>query len=169
MPSAFSRTASSPFETLTPPPFPRPPAWICAFTTQTSVFKSFELLALRHPQRRGHRGNGMVMRPALVSGKHCAVHIRCKCCSPKTQPQFVHKTRSKKESEFSSKWRWKQSYKVTVVQSYLIGRISSRRRVVLGEWKRESIQRRRQRQKGKEPDWQRPTRHYLRYRRDDMH
>ena len=30
-----SRTSSSDFATLTPPPLPRPPAWICAFTTQT--------------------------------------------------------------------------------------------------------------------------------------
>src|SRR3954465_14036477 len=29
------RTSSSDFTTFTPPPLPRPPAWICAFTTQT--------------------------------------------------------------------------------------------------------------------------------------
>src|SRR5688500_437914 len=28
-------TSSSDFATFTPPPWPRPPAWICAFTTQT--------------------------------------------------------------------------------------------------------------------------------------
>src|SRR5687767_14885990 len=30
---AFSRTSSSDFATFTPPPLPRPPAWICALTT----------------------------------------------------------------------------------------------------------------------------------------
>src|SRR5581483_2258468 len=38
MPSIFldrSLTSSSDFATFTPPPLPRPPAWICAFTTQT--------------------------------------------------------------------------------------------------------------------------------------
>src|SRR5688572_32699558 len=29
------RTSSIDFATLTPPPLPRPPAWICAFTTHT--------------------------------------------------------------------------------------------------------------------------------------
>jgi hypothetical protein len=28
-------TSSTDFTTLTPPALPRPPAWICAFTTQT--------------------------------------------------------------------------------------------------------------------------------------
>src|SRR6266581_2815214 len=32
---AHSRTSLSDFTTFTPPPLPRPPAWICAFTTQT--------------------------------------------------------------------------------------------------------------------------------------
>src|SRR6185295_18785513 len=32
---AQSRTSSIDFATLTPPPLPRPPAWIWAFTTQT--------------------------------------------------------------------------------------------------------------------------------------
>src|SRR6266705_860964 len=32
---AHSRTSLSYFATFTPPPLPRPPAWICAFTTQT--------------------------------------------------------------------------------------------------------------------------------------
>src|SRR6267142_4004490 len=32
---ACSRTSSGDFATLTPPPLPRPPAWICAFTTHT--------------------------------------------------------------------------------------------------------------------------------------
>src|SRR6266576_2855255 len=32
---AHSRTSSTDFATFTPPPLPRPPAWICAFTTQT--------------------------------------------------------------------------------------------------------------------------------------
>ena len=32
---ARARTSSSDFATLTPPPLPRPPAWIWAFTTQT--------------------------------------------------------------------------------------------------------------------------------------
>jgi hypothetical protein len=38
MPSIFCaklRTSSMDFATFTPPPLPRPPAWICAFTTQT--------------------------------------------------------------------------------------------------------------------------------------
>src|SRR5580765_944030 len=30
-----SRTSASDFATFTPPPLPRPPAWICAFTTHT--------------------------------------------------------------------------------------------------------------------------------------
>src|SRR5881628_3855086 len=30
---AHSRTSSGDFATFTPPPLPRPPAWICAFTT----------------------------------------------------------------------------------------------------------------------------------------
>jgi hypothetical protein len=44
MPNIFfdkSLTSSRDFATLTPPPLPRPPAWICALTTQTfppSVF-----------------------------------------------------------------------------------------------------------------------------------
>src|SRR5882762_2826178 len=32
---AHSRTSSGDFATFTPPPLPRPPAWICAFTTHT--------------------------------------------------------------------------------------------------------------------------------------
>ncbi len=32
---ACSRTSSGERATLTPPPLPRPPAWICALTTQT--------------------------------------------------------------------------------------------------------------------------------------
>src|SRR5882762_5599415 len=32
---AHSRTSSADFATFTPPPLPRPPAWICAFTTHT--------------------------------------------------------------------------------------------------------------------------------------
>src|ERR1700680_2876236 len=32
---ARSRTSARDFATLTPPPLPRPPAWICALTTQT--------------------------------------------------------------------------------------------------------------------------------------
>src|SRR5207237_541952 len=32
---ARSRTSSMDLATFTPPPLPRPPAWICAFTTQT--------------------------------------------------------------------------------------------------------------------------------------
>ena len=32
---ARARTSSSDLATFTPPPLPRPPAWICAFTTQT--------------------------------------------------------------------------------------------------------------------------------------
>src|SRR5882672_5775859 len=32
---AWARTSSSERATLTPPPLPRPPAWICALTTQT--------------------------------------------------------------------------------------------------------------------------------------
>jgi len=32
---AFSRTSAIDLATLTPPPLPRPPAWICAFTTHT--------------------------------------------------------------------------------------------------------------------------------------
>src|SRR5213082_1602248 len=32
---AYARTSSIDFATLTPPPLPRPPAWICALTTQT--------------------------------------------------------------------------------------------------------------------------------------
>ena len=38
MPSIFSavgKTSSIALTTLTPPPLPRPPAWICAFTTHT--------------------------------------------------------------------------------------------------------------------------------------
>ncbi len=35
MRSASFFTSSMDFTTLTPPPLPRPPAWICAFTTQT--------------------------------------------------------------------------------------------------------------------------------------
>src|ERR1044071_5518115 len=35
MEEASLRTSSRDFATLTPPPLPRPPAWICAFTTQT--------------------------------------------------------------------------------------------------------------------------------------
>jgi hypothetical protein len=31
--SANRRASTASFATLTPPPFPRPPAWICAFTT----------------------------------------------------------------------------------------------------------------------------------------
>jgi len=40
MPKIFFTAASASsrvFATLTPPPLPRPPAWICAFTTTTSV------------------------------------------------------------------------------------------------------------------------------------
>src|SRR5213594_242617 len=32
---ACSRTCSTDLASLTPPPLPRPPAWICAFTTHT--------------------------------------------------------------------------------------------------------------------------------------
>ena len=35
--AAASRVAAAPLATLTPPPLPRPPAWICALTTTTSV------------------------------------------------------------------------------------------------------------------------------------
>src|SRR5690349_10712016 len=38
--TAFS-ASSRVFATLTPPPLPRPPAWICAFTTTTSVPDAF--------------------------------------------------------------------------------------------------------------------------------
>src|SRR5205085_6912837 len=34
---AVSRAAAAPLTTLTPPPFPRPPAWICALTTTNSL------------------------------------------------------------------------------------------------------------------------------------
>src|SRR5262245_22879863 len=34
---AASLAASAPLATLTPPPLPRPPAWICAFTTTTGL------------------------------------------------------------------------------------------------------------------------------------
>src|SRR5438445_476369 len=33
--AAFFFTSSTDFATFTPPPLPRPPAWICALTTQT--------------------------------------------------------------------------------------------------------------------------------------
>ena len=44
MPKIFFTAASASarfFATFTPPPLPRPPAWICALTTTTSVFASF--------------------------------------------------------------------------------------------------------------------------------
>src|SRR5262252_687792 len=34
---AVSRAAAAPLTTLTPPPLPRPPAWICALTTTNSL------------------------------------------------------------------------------------------------------------------------------------
>src|SRR4029079_5915466 len=34
---AVSRAAAAPFTTFTPPPLPRPPAWICALTTTNSL------------------------------------------------------------------------------------------------------------------------------------
>jgi hypothetical protein len=37
MASAFSRTSSMFLASFTPPPLPRPPAWICAFTTHHLV------------------------------------------------------------------------------------------------------------------------------------
>ncbi len=44
MPSIFSATAvasaAPPFTTFTPPPLPRPPAWIWALTTTTGIFVS---------------------------------------------------------------------------------------------------------------------------------
>ena len=33
---AVSRAAAAPLTTFTPPPLPRPPAWICALTTTNS-------------------------------------------------------------------------------------------------------------------------------------
>ena len=41
--ASFS-TSSTDFTTLTPPALPRPPAWICAFTTQTGPPSSFARL-----------------------------------------------------------------------------------------------------------------------------
>ena len=56
-------TSSRDFATLTPPPLPRPPAWICAFTTQTlppSFFAaSTASSTLKHGKPRG------VTRPNL--------------------------------------------------------------------------------------------------------
>ena len=34
---AVSRAAAAPLTTFTPPPLPRPPAWICALTTTNSL------------------------------------------------------------------------------------------------------------------------------------
>jgi hypothetical protein len=48
---AYSLTCSIDLATLTPPPLPRPPAWICALTTQTgppSVFSCLDGLFDRH-------------------------------------------------------------------------------------------------------------------------
>src|SRR3954449_4223950 len=37
---AISPASSGLLASFTPPPFPRPPAWICAFTTHTGLFAS---------------------------------------------------------------------------------------------------------------------------------
>src|SRR5262245_60157622 len=40
MSAAHSRASSGLLASLIPPPLPRPPAWICAFTTTTGAFNS---------------------------------------------------------------------------------------------------------------------------------
>src|SRR6266508_2921673 len=50
---ARSRTSLSDLATLTPPPFPRPPAWICAFTTQTLPPSSRAAFAASSTEKQG--------------------------------------------------------------------------------------------------------------------
>src|SRR2546425_4965955 len=50
---ARSRTSLSDLATLTPPPFPRPPAWICAFTAQTLPPSSRAAFAASSTEKQG--------------------------------------------------------------------------------------------------------------------
>src|SRR5215831_9359186 len=50
---AHSRTSPSDFATLTPPPLPRPPAWICALTTQTLPTSSRAALTASSTEKQG--------------------------------------------------------------------------------------------------------------------
>ena len=50
--ASFS-TSSIDFTTLTPPALPRPPAWICAFTTQTGPPSSFAALTASSTENAG--------------------------------------------------------------------------------------------------------------------
>ena len=73
-----ARTSSSDFATLTPPPLPRPPAWICALTTQTvppSYFAAVDRLVDRKA------GNAARRRDAVLAQDFLAlvlvyVHVR---------------------------------------------------------------------------------------------
>src|SRR5437763_247555 len=60
---ANSRTSSIDFASLTPPPLPRPPAWICAFTTQTLPPIACAALTASSTEKAGMpRGVGMPKR-----------------------------------------------------------------------------------------------------------
>src|SRR5216683_5355479 len=50
---AHSRTSASDLTTFTPPPLPRPPAWICAFTTQTLPPSSRAALTASSTEKQG--------------------------------------------------------------------------------------------------------------------
>src|SRR6266567_2766966 len=60
---ASSRTSSIDLASLTPPPLPRPPAWICAFTTQTPSSSASAALTASSTEKAGMpRGVGMPKR-----------------------------------------------------------------------------------------------------------
>src|SRR5258708_3001975 len=60
---ARSRTSSTDLATLTPPALPRPPAWICAFTTQTLPPSVCAALTASSTEKAGMpRGVGMPKR-----------------------------------------------------------------------------------------------------------